>query len=176
MSKAGNSSWFSLRSATNFRFSNSLFLHRLIYFYSSLLENHVHFLAHYVVRSKCWYSEITGLLVMTQRLLELINFSSMNLTCLRYSCSTAMLCNAITITVNLSSFGLGTGAPVFGSIGLSPWESSPVLAMSSSYIRSKAFIAWWRASSCFPIWERIAQMFKWISQGFEIFRLSSTGL
>jgi len=103
---------------------------------------------------------------------------------LRNSCSTAMLWYAMHSTIRRSSGFLdccceNPASVVFKSYSCcSCWVvSAPSvgnLEMSSSWIRMRAFIECYRASSCFPIWLKMAQMFKWMSQGFEIWRQSST--
>jgi len=73
-----------------------------------------------------------------------------------------MLCKAITSTVYLSSLFM-------------PSFVSSFLETSSSYIRINAFIAWCKANSCLSIYDKMAQILRWISQGLDIFKLSSTG-
>ena len=58
------------------------------------------------------------------------------------------------------------------TMSFGPLEES--FETSSSYIRIKAFMECCSASSCLPICERIAQMLRWMSQGFETWRQSST--
>ena len=48
------------------------------------------------------------------------------------------------------------------------------ISSNSSYIKINAFIAWCSASSCFPNWLRMAQILRWISQGFDIIKEAET--
>jgi hypothetical protein len=71
MGKSDNGCRFNLASSSNLILPNRLLFHRLKYFYSCLLENHIHLLAHDVILAQCRNSEISCFFVMSERLLEL---------------------------------------------------------------------------------------------------------